>query len=847
MKMLWVFLALLIGVNFTATAAEYNVNNENDLPDYLPGDGICSYLAVVEQGGESCTLRAAIMEANASTEADTILLEGELYVIAFGTNEEEEDQGLYTDLDILSDMTIVGVEGSEITTLNAFNVFDVHGTKSKTLNVGFKNIKLYGVFGNAIQAKFASLSISALEGENFSDHLVAIEESELVVFDTVFGGKDKRTLNSNAIFSALNSKVRFENFKMTNINSFGDSLIEIFNSEFQFINSGIRDSSASSELIRLSGYAEHTEISNSWFKNNSQRVLNSTSNNKVLVDQSLFESNKSSTAGAAIYSKGKLIIYDSYFLQNASDSSGGALYIDGEGSLLERSSFNGNKAKNGGAIYSKNTLEVSNSTFFKNNATSNGGSLFHHGIQVRDQLKLKHVTIGCSGASSLGGVIYQTGKGRVTLQNSVVLNTDTCSQSSQMGDAEDISGMVDSIGHNAFGVSGVTEEWLSLNDIMVVANEDNAELDFEVISYESPNNGTYLIPNSSVVLNKTGLVGACKYLDQLKNYRLEEGGCRIGSVDMTSMPADIGQVSFLSVDGVIEVSEGENDFQLVVSRTTMSEESEENVGTGKLHGKLSVHIKADAGGDARIQFTPNKLTWNDNEQGEKYISLNVKDNNLRDFDGSVRLYLSTTDEELNWGINELKDNVVVTVKDDERLPGEFYAPISVSVTEGEDEFVSIFIERKNGMDGSVSVGYELYDVSQNDGAKAQFDYDPLLENENGERIGILSWEDQDSAPKEIRVRLINDADIEGKERFYVRLVNASEGTVINSRNYESIVYINSDDTKDLQTGELTPDIEETNQKGEAKKASSSDSKGGSLYCWLLLIILVVLRRSAMVR
>jgi CSLREA domain-containing protein len=51
-----------------ALAAPYSVNSLADAPDAVPGDGTCETVA----GNGICTLRAAIMEANASPGADTI-------------------------------------------------------------------------------------------------------------------------------------------------------------------------------------------------------------------------------------------------------------------------------------------------------------------------------------------------------------------------------------------------------------------------------------------------------------------------------------------------------------------------------------------------------------------------------------------------------------------------------------------------------------------------------------------------------------------------------------------------------------------------------------------------------
>jgi CSLREA domain-containing protein len=83
-----------------AHAASFTVNTTADSVDASPGNGIC---------GDSlgrCSLRAAIMEANALPGADTIALPAGTYTLAIpGAGE---DAGATGDLNIASDLTITG-------------------------------------------------------------------------------------------------------------------------------------------------------------------------------------------------------------------------------------------------------------------------------------------------------------------------------------------------------------------------------------------------------------------------------------------------------------------------------------------------------------------------------------------------------------------------------------------------------------------------------------------------------------------------------------------------------------------------------------------------------------------
>lgn len=83
-------------------AATFDVNSTVDVVDANPGDGICE----TASGNTVCTLRAAIMEANALSGADTINLHAnKTYTLELpGT----DDLGLNGDLDVLDSVTIVG-------------------------------------------------------------------------------------------------------------------------------------------------------------------------------------------------------------------------------------------------------------------------------------------------------------------------------------------------------------------------------------------------------------------------------------------------------------------------------------------------------------------------------------------------------------------------------------------------------------------------------------------------------------------------------------------------------------------------------------------------------------------
>ena len=112
-----------------AQAATFTVNSPKDGVDTsAPGDGLC------ETPAHTCTLRAAIMEANSLPGADTIILPPGRYELQFpGANEDLAWKG---DLDITDDLVITGA--GETTTIIGGNhldrVFDIHSPAHVTLS-----------------------------------------------------------------------------------------------------------------------------------------------------------------------------------------------------------------------------------------------------------------------------------------------------------------------------------------------------------------------------------------------------------------------------------------------------------------------------------------------------------------------------------------------------------------------------------------------------------------------------------------------------------------------------------------------------------------------------------------
>jgi len=93
-------LTAICGTGEVAQASTFYVDSTDDTVDATPGDGVC------DDGAGSCSLRAAIMEANALVGADIIDAPAGTYTLTIPG--ERENAALTGDLDITDELTITG-------------------------------------------------------------------------------------------------------------------------------------------------------------------------------------------------------------------------------------------------------------------------------------------------------------------------------------------------------------------------------------------------------------------------------------------------------------------------------------------------------------------------------------------------------------------------------------------------------------------------------------------------------------------------------------------------------------------------------------------------------------------
>ena len=134
---------LLVLCSFSAFGATFTVNSTVDAQDVNPGDGVCADSAA------ACTLRAAVMEANALGGADTIVVPAGTYLLNIpGANEDLCATG---DLDVTGNVTITGA-GAATTIVDGNDldrVLDVFTGPVVITGLTLRNGQITGVNGEA--------------------------------------------------------------------------------------------------------------------------------------------------------------------------------------------------------------------------------------------------------------------------------------------------------------------------------------------------------------------------------------------------------------------------------------------------------------------------------------------------------------------------------------------------------------------------------------------------------------------------------------------------------------------------------------------------------------------------
>lgn len=200
-----------------ACAFSFTVDDTADLVDNNIGDGICA------TSSATCTLRAAVQEANAWPGRDAINLGSATYTLTLPGSDNTAVAG---DLDISDDLTITGT-GAGTTTIDAGGldrVFEITRTDTQvtlsglTLTNGLANNLGGGAIANTGTLTINDVQINSNTYNGGSGGGGAIYNSGTLTLDhvTIDGNQDTQIAPGGAIFNSINATLDGSDITLSN-------------------------------------------------------------------------------------------------------------------------------------------------------------------------------------------------------------------------------------------------------------------------------------------------------------------------------------------------------------------------------------------------------------------------------------------------------------------------------------------------------------------------------------------------------------------------------------------------------------------------------------------------------
>jgi len=212
-------LGLALYVAPARAGGTFNVNTIADQMDANPGDGVCATAI----GSGVCSLRAAVMEANALGGVNVIDLPAGIYNLSIFTGAEEQDAE-YGDLDLSGDLTIAGAGASQ-TIIDSKLVGD----------------RVFQVLSRARAA------ISGVTIRNGRPVIGSVREGGGIYVDTARLTLDHVLLTHNAagaIYSALSTLIMTDTTIISNTGGFGAGIYSTDLATLKMTNSSVLDNTS---------------------------------------------------------------------------------------------------------------------------------------------------------------------------------------------------------------------------------------------------------------------------------------------------------------------------------------------------------------------------------------------------------------------------------------------------------------------------------------------------------------------------------------------------------------------------------------------------------------------------
>ncbi len=212
------------------------------------------------------------------------------------------------------------------------------------------------------------------------------------------------------------------------------------------------------------------------------------------------------------------------------------------------------------------------------------------------------------------------------------------------------------------------------------------------------------------------------------------------------------------------------------------------------------------------------LTWADGNNADKNIVIDIVDDTDAESNEDFQVKLLSP----NGGATIGNDTETITIHAND-APGGILSLTATTASVDEDAgSITLFVSRSDGATGTVTVDYSTSD----NGATAGNDY--VAAN------GTLSWDNGDSADKDITITISDDADFEGDEAFELSLSNVTGDAVLAGNSATITIVENESGNNDpvITDGPNADPASVTLPNTIALGVTASDADGDTLtYAW----------------
>lgn len=830
-----IFFATIIYIisSSNVISATMLVNDSSDLPDFNLGDGVCE----TATANGLCTLRAAIEEANANTQADTINFDASVSTIILSGALQ-----LSSDISIIGPITKVVLNGNGATSI----MFIALDSKIRLENISIVNGG--GAEGGALVSQAANLTVINVDFQNniasnqnggaiFQDRGVLYIESCQFSNNMSTG----RVLGGGALFYIGETLV-------VRNSSFTDNRADLS------VNIPLNRPQGGGAIYSLAS----TLIANGQFVGNTSNVEGGAvilrQNESVILD-STFDKNHAlgNGGGLALFplSTAMLVTMENVTIQGSrSEKYGGGIYVS-------------SRYSNGANIRLRaNGMQIKSSDDGTATSAALGGGGIHIGSELQScihcYIEINNSLIQ-SARAPMGSALYLYESSSLqasSISNSGIIRNGQDSNAAVMLAAGNRSGLKvtnSTIAENAgdgilLDASGTGIAPVEINNTTLVnnlgVNINRSNLDTDVLLQNSIlSNNTSSGSNCTNLLTSMGgnlLDGVCAETDHSSDtidanmimpalslpgayYAIALGHPAIGVGDAASCHA-VDQRYFMrglncdagsyQVDALLE-DQGTVAFALAAGRTTAEysvDEFDQSISlsvnrsiAGSLPAEVSVSyfdLEALTGTNLTSQdYSANQelLAWTAGNNDRQNLLIDIMDTPLvREPDERFLVVLHSVNNGLKIGTDRIAS---VTITDAVPRPGalRFLQQVSASISENDENFSPIIIQRINGVDGAGVVDVAF----NNDSAVWGNDFEVSLDGINLVPVNTpvsVAFSDGESS-KSIYVRGINNSMLNAGRSFNLQLsIAASPVTNIElaPNNTDLSVFI----TDDEMAGEL---------------------------------------------